>query len=235
MFDHQPKRHPNNPNWKLHYDPYYQGYPVQCGASNQSPLIQPFLDKIHHHISCLRSAQYGQARTFAVRFDLRFPYAQPLGDNERADVMHVFFYNLQRELNTLTRAHNLKYVWVREVGQKNGKTHFHVLLLLNDHAIHTLGTPQPSADGSYSDETLAHRIIRSWAYTLGYDPVFDFGSLIFFAKDESTGGFFARTLHRDDEPAWHDLFHRVSYLAKASTKPVLSGIRTFGTSQLPRF
>lgn len=63
-------RHSQNSNLVLHYEPYYQGLPVQ---TRKGPLVEEYLGVLKHVIETALS-EY--RRVFAFRLDLRFPVGQ---------------------------------------------------------------------------------------------------------------------------------------------------------------
>ncbi|MBK1653033.1 hypothetical protein CKO08_12550 [Halorhodospira halochloris] len=230
----QPRYHPLNRNWRLHYEPTYQGLPVKCERHNHSPLVENFLEKT---LTLFQRTREQHPRTFALRFDLYFPADFDLAAiNHGSDIMKTFWRYLDSQFNAASLAHSPKteYIWVREIGPQSDKPHFHVLLMLDANAILTLGNPAPSPDGTYSDNTLAHRIIRSWLGALAYPALDPLGSLVYFQKDPHTGEFIRWLLDRSDDYNWTRLFYLTSYLFKAYSKPVGQGIRAFGSSRLYR-
>ncbi|WP_420797865.1 YagK/YfjJ domain-containing protein [Halorhodospira halochloris] len=233
----QPKYHTLNKNWRLHYEPYYKGLRVHCDQSNHGPLVENFLENT---LEVLERARSRSVRTFAIRFDLYLPNdGTVLGNIEHnSEVLKAFWHNLDRELDNAQLANPPKkeYIWAREVGSIANKTHFHVLLTLNGNSIQSLGNPEPSFNSTFADNTLAHRIIRSWLTALGLPLVPEFGRLVYFQKAPHDGHLITYNFHREDHNAWQHLFYIASYLCKANTKPVGAGqkLRTFGCSRIYR-
>ena len=226
-----PTYHPTNRNWRLHYQATYQGLPVLYENPEDGPLVVNHLERT---LNVINRARHRQSRTFAIRFDLYLPNEEQIDAIERdSHILKTFWRYLDREINAsrLTHPANMAYIWARERGPVSGKTHFHVLLLLNGNAICSLGNPGPSHDGTFSDATLAHRIFRSWLWTLGYPAIVDYRHLVHFQKDLNTRALMPLLLHRDEEEPWQFLFYLASYLTKSKTKPVGEGLRTFDTSR----
>lgn len=223
-----PKRHPDNRNLFFHYDPTFRG--CEVNGDESMPLIENYLARTHNLLAQVRGQQ---SRTLAIRFDLYIPQPiDPPGLAQSNQLLTNFWRLLKREIDNAHLHHpaNLEYIWTRETGYYSNKSHFHVLLLINGHAIYQLGNPMASFDGSYSDATLAHRIIRAWLQALDVPPSRNQGSLVNFTQDPSNA-FFCRLLHRDEEAAWAHLFYVATYLCKANTKPIGASFHVFGTSR----
>ena len=228
----QPLYHPHNRNWLLHYGSDYKGLPVLYDEDRHGPLVVNFLEKT---LKVLDRVKSRTSRTFALRFDLYLPpyNVRPRGTDEGSAILKDFWQNLSRELRRahLTHKPNFDYIWAREVGAVAGRPHFHVLVLIDGNAIQTLGNPAPSPDATFSDNTMAHRITRSWLSALNLPATIDFGHLVHFQKDPYSGQFITHHLHRSDHHAWCQLFYIASYLCKAFSKQVGQGIRSFDTSR----
>ncbi|KLP46333.1 inovirus Gp2 family protein [Enterobacter ludwigii] len=171
-------------------------------------------------------------RTFAVRFDLRFPLETELFNKCKTDseVITRFFKSLAammkisdyRKVREGKRVHvtALRYVWVREFGQ-SGRKHYHVLLLLNKDAYKGLG-------GFNHKRSLADMICRAWLSATGISESERRG-LVHFA---SYGGYWLNNkLDQDiNDAIYTSVVIRVSYLAKDATKCNDDGERNFGCS-----
>lgn len=219
---------------QLHQPPFQQPRPVNGlwnhwqyeGLSvnlHHGPLIYDYLDSIHQTIMI---SLFHSPRTFAFRFDLRLP---PDFNEHDTAVISRFFASLKAQLDALDakkiregqriRPHNLRYIWVREIGE-SGRTHYHVLVLLNEDRFRTLGS-------LCADEgNLSARIKKAWASALKL-PVEQFAQLVYFPRNPQ--------YHLDaNDPGFHSvlkgLFFRVSYFAKTPTKYFGSGQRHFGAT-----
>lgn len=186
----------------------------------KGPLIREYLEILYRVVHCAWS-EY--PRTWAVRVDLRFPKH---GDYFNADACITRFINSLKQKvrhdRSRAAANNLRfhdskvrYVWAREFGM-DGKPHYHVLLLFNRDAYHSLGrfdSPQ---------ENMYQRITAAWASALdiGYDAA---KGLPEFAGNQETNGTLWTVLP--------SVFYRASYLCKVQTKEYQVAGRNFGASQ----
>ncbi len=167
-------------------------------------------------------------RIFAIRFDLHLP--EDFDEKDTA-VISRFFASLNAQLESerskktrdgiRAHSHQMNYLWCREIGEESKKPHYHVCLLLNGHAFHTLGSFKAREGNLFS------RIITAWASAL---------KLTF----EDT----LRLVHFPDRPTvmfgssdnayitkLAGLIYRVSYFAKFETKNINKKIRSFGSSR----
>jgi hypothetical protein len=200
----------------------YQGLPVNL---HHGPLIHDYLDSIHQTImlSLLHSP-----RTFAFRVDLRLPANFPVTDTA---VISRFFASLKAQFDAAdakneregkrVHPHNLRYVWVREIG-KCGRPHYHVLVLLNKDRYRTLG----SFDAE--EGNLSARVTKAWASAVGL-PLEQANGLVHFPENP-------QYLLDTSDPSFMDvlksLFFRVSYFAKEPTKFFDRAQRSYGASRL---
>lgn len=200
----------------------YQGLPVNL---HHGPLIHDYLDTIHQTImlSLLCSP-----RTFAFRVDLRLPENFPVTDTA---VISRFFASLKAQLDAAdvkneregrrVHPHNLRYVWVREVGEF-GRPHYHLLVLLNKDRYRTLGSFD--ADGG----NLSVRVKKAWASAVG-QPFEQAARLVHFPDHPQ---YVIDTNDDSFQKVLKDLFFRVSYFAKTTTKIFDRAQRSFGSSRL---
>lgn len=123
---HQPPFQQPRPVNGLWYYWQYEGLPVNL---RHGALIYDYLDSIHRTIM---SSLFHSPRTFAVRFDLRVPQNFVVRDTA---VISRFFASLKAQLDATDakkvregqrlRPHNLRYVWVREIGEC-GRPQYHL-------------------------------------------------------------------------------------------------------------
>ncbi|TXH96988.1 MAG: inovirus Gp2 family protein [Rheinheimera sp.] len=200
----------------------FQGLPVNL---NYGPLIYDYLDGIHQTII---SSLLHSPRTFAFRVDLRLPANFSVQDTA---VISRFFASLKAQLDAAdakkeregkrVHSHNLRYVWVREIGEY-GRPHYHVLVLLNKDRYRTLG----SFDAE--EGNLSARVTKAWASAVGL-PLAQADGLVHFPPKPTY------TLDPSD-PGFTDvlksLFFRVSYFAKEPTKFFDRAQRSYGASRL---
>ncbi len=120
----------------------------------------------------IRNATNEFPRTVALRVDLRFPRRYQYGDSNREVTRFIeslkakLLVDCQRKNKRWKRnwANRLRYVWVREVGERNRRKHYHVLLLLNKDFYHGAGRYD-------ADDSLAALIQQAWCSALGLNPV----------------------------------------------------------------
>lgn len=200
----------------------FQGLPVNL---NHGPLIYEYLDTIHQTIML---SLFRSPRTFAFRVDLRLPANFPVTDTA---VISRFFASLKAQLDAAdakneregrrVHPHNLRYVWVREIGEC-GRPHYHVLVLLNKDRYRTLGSFDAQEGNLYV------RVKKAWASAVGL-PLEQAARLVHFPENP-------QYLLDTSDPGFMDvlkkLFFRVSYFAKTPTKFFDRAQRSFGASRL---
>lgn len=231
------KRHPVNANLKLHYDPYWQGLPVE---TKHGPLVENYLERM---VETLNNSLSDYRRVSAFRFDLRFPAYWP---DENGEVITRFFESLkarieaseERRIREGKRVHRTKvrYVWAKERNQAL-HSHYHVALFLNKDGYYNLGRYSEWGDDDWMDvpvdpraprsNSLADCITDAWANALGCDPRQVVG-LVYFANE---GVYHLNVSGPDYVVQFQALFLRLSYLAKADTKQYGDGRRSFGCSR----
>ncbi|MER3383166.1 inovirus Gp2 family protein [Pectobacterium aroidearum] len=163
-------------------------------------------------------------RVLMLRVDLRIPNIPAATD---AAVISRFIESLkakikacqQRKQRKGKRVHitTLRYIWVREYGEINGKKHYHVILLLNRDAW--------CGAGNFLDtNSLAGMIQQAWCSALHID-VQRFFALVHFPDNPSLW------IDRRDNEQLQKGLERAMYLAKYHTKVTDDGDRNFGCSQ----
>ena len=217
---HQPKRHSGNSNLHLHYERTFRGLPV---LPSHAPFITEYLEGIHETTQLALSAH---RRVFAVRFDLHFPDDGSVPESGNT-VISRFVDSLtvriqsarerSRRLNGTAHPTDVRWCWVREIGRE-GRPHYHFVLLLNRDAYHTVGCFDSARENTYS------RIHAAWASALGM-PIDDADGLVHI-PDKAV-----YHLSQDDPVVMDRYFVRVSYLCKAATKVYGSRCRVFGCSR----
>jgi len=220
------KRHPDNHNLPLHHEPTFLNLPVQV---TKGPLVEPYLSRAYLTI---QRALDEHPRTLAVRCDLHFPKWIVPGDADFSNnVISNFFVHLKdiikhdrnraAKRNGTAHGSSVRYVWAREVGPlaKDGRPHFHVLLLLNRDAYNTLGI------FNSNQENLFKRIETAWCRALQINQAVADG----LVEIPEKATYF---LDRGDEAGLSDVFYRTSYLCKADTKKYGEGFHGFGCSRI---
>lgn len=206
------KRVQNNTNLSLHTSSDYKGLSVN--GDNEHPLVANYLDRT---LTTIQKSLDEYPRTFALRFDLRYPSNLQDKSIEDGKVIKVFISSLKAKIKAdrkrsakQGRSHDTKvrYVWCKEVSRGN-HCHFHFLLLLNHAAYNQRGKLD-----SVNMNT-ARRIETAWQAALNKhssEPC-DISGLVEFPDNG------AYTVPKNDKQALADLFYRVSYLCKSRTKP----------------
>ncbi len=217
-------RNSNNTNQTLHFDPLYQGLRVQV---SQGPLIREYLER---QLQVFTDAMYYNPRVYAVRVDLRFSQSQDLPDFVHTNLpIHRFISSLRSKLyhkdnlrwrkKKRVNRHEMRYVWTREVGSRNGMPHYHLMLFFNGDAYRSLG--------NFADLNalgLCNRIREAWGSALGL-PMVSSARLVSFPA----GGRWM--IRRDDVKTYRAAFFACSYLCKAATKPYGQGLNLFDGSR----
>lgn len=108
---------------------------------------------------------------------------------------------------------------MREIGNRNHRKHYHLLLLFNKDLYYSAGKFD-------SSDSLAALIQQAWCSALGLFPVM-YASLVNFPKK----GVFHLNINGDNyEQQLAELLERMNYLAKDHTKCYDDGYRSIGTS-----
>ncbi|MDT1065156.1 inovirus Gp2 family protein [Providencia stuartii] len=167
-------------------------------------------------------------RTLALRVDLRFPSDYQYGDSNKE--ITRFIESLKCMIRVDCRRRNrrwkrkypnrLRYIWVREIGERNHRKHYHVLLLLNKDFYHSVGHYN-------SDESLGTLIQKAWCSALKL-LVKEYASLVHFPKNKL---FYLNPNSSIYIQQLSALQHRMDYLAKNHTKSYHDGYRSIGGSR----
>lgn len=205
---------------ELIYGDIYRDYPLQ---EDKGPFVRKHLDKI---IGVMDASLDEHPRTFAFRVDLRLPrWLISIREDRLMERFIASFKNKVqhariRALRTNPQAHqtNIRYVWAREEGIRNGKPHYHLVIFVNHDAFNCLGKYKLGSSNLYS------RMVEAWASALDIEPDAAVG-LVHIPR-----GALYRVFANDPDSE-DALFYRASYMAKAATK--VRGIRhCFGGSRL---
>ncbi|HFE0980596.1 MULTISPECIES: inovirus Gp2 family protein [Enterobacter cloacae complex] len=163
-------------------------------------------------------------RVLMLRVDLRLPDTPAATD---AAVISRFTESLKAKITACQlrkkqegkRVHptTLRYVWAREFGERSGKKHYHVVLLLNRESW--------CGAGDYkSPHTLAGMIKQAWCSALQVD-VLQHDTLANFPENP------VLWIDRGNSAQLQQALARADYLAKDHTKVTGDGGRNFGCSQ----
>ncbi|GKV79220.1 hypothetical protein PEC106568_43930 [Pectobacterium carotovorum subsp. carotovorum] len=103
---------------------------------SHAPFNEAYLQRM---ISVINNAVAEHPRTMAIRVDLRLPDDE---FNARQGLMSRFIESLDAKIEARYRSkqkqgkrtypNHLRHVWVREVGEENQKSHYHVVLFVNN-------------------------------------------------------------------------------------------------------
>lgn len=217
---HQSKRHPGNSNLHLHHENTFRGLSVM---TSYTPFITEYLERFYETTQLALNAH---RRVFAVRFDLRFSGDDiPLESDNTVisrfvDSLTVRIQSARersRRLNGSAHQTQVRWCWVREIGRE-GRPHYHFVLLLNKDAYHTVGRFHSA------QENLYRRIQSAWASALEI-PVGEADGLVHVPANAEF------RLSQDNPVEMDRYFHRVSYLFKAATKVYGNRCRVFGCSR----
>ncbi|MEQ0189153.1 inovirus Gp2 family protein [Klebsiella sp. CN_Kp098] len=176
----------------------------------------------------IRNATNEFPRTVALRVDLRFPRRYQYGDSNREVTRFIeslkakLLVDCQRKNKRWKRnwANRLRYVWVREVGERNRRKHYHVLLLLNKDLYHGAGRYD-------ADDSLAALIQQAWCSALGLNPV----QYLALANMTLNGCYYLNRNSPNYMQHVIELLDRMEYLAKEHTKCYDDGYRSIGMSR----
>lgn len=226
---HGRKCHPANLKLRLWWEAKWQDLPVNTA---HGPLIDNYLDKAY---SVMNQALNAHSRLLAVPVLLHYPKALPAGQlliHNR--VMSRFIRFLQWELGLIALSHNpdMRYIWCREQDTSD-KPHYHMVLFFNGNALQHLGTLSAYMDGSdeaYSGDCLYHRLVRAWAWAIGW-PLEEMKGLVDITTNSMTRNVCVFPLHRQQKAMIRELFFAISYLCKAYSKPIGQGVHCFEGSQ----
>jgi hypothetical protein len=167
-------------------------------------------------------------RTFALRVDLRLP--DELASIDPAVISRFIASlrakiksDLKRKEREGKRVHpcTLRFLWVREFNQGEGKKHYHVVLLLNKDTYTFMG------DYNKVSDSLASMISHAWTSALNVDSL-RYKTLTHFPKNP----WYSLNRNKDDfQDVYSKFIYRIEYLAKLRSKCNGDGERNFGCSQ----
>ncbi|MDD2046238.1 inovirus Gp2 family protein [Pseudomonas putida] len=220
------RRHPDNSNLHLYYEPIYEGLPTMIEAG---PFILQYISSLKRTIG-LALAQY--PRVLAFRADLRLPQGIDLSECTYTNQVISRFiesfkakieHNREKARDRNQYAHDCKvrYVWAREIGEGR-RPHYHLLILLNRDSFYTLGRLRSERANNIS------RLEEAWASALRLS-VDEVRGLVHIPGNAEYR--IDRNVCPGDADELPALFHRASYLCKAATKSYGGRQRGFDTSR----
>lgn len=188
-------------------------------------LNADYQEAFHHVIS---NATEEFPRTLALRIDLRFPGDYLYGISNKDITRFIeslkakLLADCQRKNRRWRRNWNnrLRYVWVREVGERNHRKHYHVLLLLNKDFYHGAGNYN-------ADDSLYALIQQAWCSALGLDSDQYSG----LANMTENGCYYLNRKSPAYMQRFNELLKRMEYLSKDHTKSYDDGYRSIGMSR----
>lgn len=171
-----------------------------------------------------QNALAAYARVLMLRVDLRIPDVPAATDaaaiSRFTDAMKAKIdAYIKRKQREGKRVHitTLRFIWVREFGERNGKKHWHVVLLLNRDTW--------CGAGDYRDpDSLAGMIKQAWCSALRVDAQ-QYSTLANFPQNP------ALWLDQGNASQLQQALARAAYLAKHHTKVSGDGERNFGCSR----
>lgn len=204
-------------NHRLIKSQFYMGYKIM---QEKGPFIEAHLNRL---IETIHQALEQYSKVFAFRMDLRFPYGmQNVSDAEASEALSRFlrYFKEAIESGLANKRHKSKvrYCWCREVGIRNRRLHYHLVVLLNGNAYRSLG------DFTSENRNLFNVILSCWARALRMDSS-KIGQTVHFPEN----CFYS--LNRRGEEEVCRLVYRASYLCKEGTKCFGDRRRNFGASR----
>ena len=191
-----------------------------------APFNTRYLQRILHVINHA-TTQY--PRTMAVRVDLRLP------DNHfniKTGLLSRFIESLDAKIEARYRKKikqgirsypcHLRYAWVREVGEVNEKSHYHLVLFVNKDTFNGLGGYGEEGTG------LASLIREAWLSALQLSAYPEYRTLVHIPDNPLYYLDVNATVYRE---VYDKLTFRLSYFAKERTKSYSRDERSFGCSQ----
>ncbi|WP_411749459.1 inovirus Gp2 family protein [Serratia marcescens] len=189
--------------------------------SYNSQYQQAFYDVIQDAVSEF-------PRTLALRVDLRFPqdYRYGLSNKEVTRFIESLKAKIKVDCKKKNRrwrrnwVNRLRYAWVREIGERNRRKHYHLLLLLNKDFYYGAGKFD-------SNDSLAALVQLAWCSALNVDRE-QYSALVNLTKN---GMYYLNSNSSNYIQQVADLLNRMDYLAKDHTKCYDDGYRSIGTSR----
>jgi hypothetical protein len=197
-----------------------------CLDRRHAPFNTTYLQRI---LRVREKATAEHTRTMAVRVDLRLPDEILIN---RQGLMSRFIESLDAKIAARYRSKlkqgkrtypcHLRYAWVREMGEINQKSHYHMVLFVNNDTFNGLGSYGEDGAG------LASLIREAWLSALQLSHHSEYWTLARFPDnplyylDVNSAGY---------KEIYDQLTFRLSYFAKERTKDYSREERSFGCSQ----
>lgn len=212
-----------NPNLTYTRRRRYRGLNVVRG---RGPLITQYLDRI---IETLNRAFCDSSDIVVYRFELRFPHWINIDDfNEiSSDLMTRFWASVTSQVKSRTSGSNrigysfpyskLRNVWCKELARESWTPHYHAALILDADLFDNLRL-------SLYEGVLEEILKEAWARVIGVS-VIESPDALWIPKNN------IYRISREDSNSYAAVFHRLSYLAKSSTKLYNDGSQWFGATR----
>ncbi|HBN5387276.1 TPA: inovirus Gp2 family protein [Citrobacter freundii] len=197
-----------------------------CLDRRHAPFNTTYLQRI---LRVINNAAAEHARTMAVRVDLRLPDNMLINRQglisrfiESLDAKIAARYRSKLKQGKRTYPCHLRDAWVREVGEINQKSHYHMVLFVNNDTFNGLGSYKEDGTG------LASLIREAWLSALQLShcpelwPLARFPDNPLYYLDVNSPGY---------REVFDQLTFRLSYFAKERTKDYSREERSFGCSQ----
>lgn len=199
------------------------------------PFNVAYLPRI---VQVLCNALQEHPQTTVIRVDLHLPEDGDVGDSITSDadlsqgLMSRFIGSLKAQIAAYRhqkaregkRCHrtSVRYVWVLEHPEPDGRKHYHLALLVNTNTFNALGSYDEKGQG------LASLIQKAWLRAMRKRDWPEYLTLVHFADNPLV---FLELNKPDFRKKLDALTFRLSYMAKQRTKRYSSTERSFGCSQ----
>lgn len=199
------------------------------------PFNAAYLQAISEVIS---NALNEHEQTTVIRVDLHLPEYLDVGDsitcrpNLEQGLLSRFIGSLKAQIAAYLKRKNregkrthrsvLRYVWVLEQPEPEGKPHYHVALFVNTDCFNSLGKYDETGTG------LASLVQKAWLSALNMRDWPEYLTLVHFPENPLAFLDLNSVNFRD---TLDPLTFRLSYMAKHRTKRYSSTERSFGCSQ----
>jgi len=213
-----------NPNLTISRYWTYAGIKVQ---PYKGPLITQYLNQITNQLN--RSLNE-HISVIVLRFDLHFPgwFDDEDMSQLKFNIITKFWESFKAKLSACVNRMqkrkinvtycNPRYIWCKERVLKEGKHHYHCTLFLNSEMYEQILECHP-------DENLIIAMLEdAWARCLGYSA-YEVKGTVFIPKNA------VYQVARANFKQFDDVYYRLSYLAKTSTKWFDDGSQWFGSSR----
>lgn len=202
---------------------------------SQAPFNVLYLQRVAEVLS---HALQDHPQTTVIRVDLHLPEDGDVGDSIINDadlsqgLMSRFIDSLKAQIVAYRhqkaregkRCHrtSVRYVWVLEQPELDGKKHYHLALLVNTDTFNALGSYDEQGKG------LASLIQNAWLSAMKKRDWSEYLTLVHFPDNPLA---FLDLNKQDFRKKLEALTFRLSYMAKHRTKRYSSTERSFGCSQ----